>query len=92
MGILSVLYMLAFAACGILIAREVFSRDDTVKRLTFGLAIGLLMLIWLPTLFAFIISFNLAAQLLALAAAIGIAGFFTLRSLKRRKNDGAFAY
>ena len=91
MGILSVLYMLAFAACGILIAREVFSRDDTLKRLTFGLAIGLLMLIWLPTLFAFIISFNLAAQLLALAAAIAIAGFFMLRSLKRRKN-GAFAY
>ncbi|MBR5948060.1 MAG: hypothetical protein IKZ82_05360 [Clostridia bacterium] len=89
MGILSFIYMMAFAACGILIAREVFSRDDTVKRVTFGLALGLLMLIWLPTLFAFVLSFNLAAQLLALAAAIAIAGFFMLRSLKRRKS-GAF--
>lgn len=92
MGILSVMYLIAFAACGILIARNVFFRDDTVKRINFGLAIGLLMLIWLPTLFAFVLKFTLAAQLLALAAAIIIAAVFQFKALKRRKNDAAFRY
>lgn len=86
MGILSVLYMLAFAACGILTARAVFPRDDAVKRLTFGLAIGLLMLLWLPTLFAFIIKFTLTAQLLALASAILIATGFQFKAFKRGKD------
>lgn len=91
-GIVSVLYMLAFAAGGILIARQVFSRDDDVRRLTFGLALGLLMLIWLPTLFAFVMGFTLAAQLLALAAMILIAAFFQYRALKRKKNGVSFPF
>ena len=53
------IYMLAFAACGILIARPIFRRDDPLRRLFFGLVTGLVLLIWLPTLlpalYAFIV-------------------------------------
>ena len=86
MGIISVLYMLAFAACGVLIALEVFRRDDMLRKLTFGLTIGLVMLIWLPTLFAFILKFTLTAQLLALAAAIVITAAFRIKAFRRAKS------
>ncbi len=92
MGIVSVLYMLLFACSGVIVARAVFSRDDTIRRLTFGLAAGLLMLIWLPTLFSFILGFTLLSQLLALASAIGIAVFFFIRDNRRKKNDTPFSY
>lgn len=86
MNLLSLLYMLAFAACGVLIARPVFKKDDALHRLFFGLVFGLMMLIWLPTLYAFLVDFTLLAQLLALGTAVllaGVASFVSLRRLKR---------
>ena len=74
MEILSVLYLIAFAFSGVLIAELVFAKDKPLKRVFFGLVFGLAMLLWLPVIFAFIMDFTVAAQLLALftAAAAGI--------------------
>lgn len=86
MEALSVLYLLIYALSGISIARCVFHREHPVKRVFFGLVFGLAMLLWLPTIFSFILSkFNLLAQLLGLAAAIGLGAlsFFLFESKKK---------
>lgn len=88
-NILPLLYMFAFAACGVLIARPVFKNDDPLRRVFFGLVFGLMLLIWLPTLFAFLIDFTLAAQLLALGTAAIMALAATLVSI-RRKEKGPY--
>ena len=85
-NIISVLYILAFAGCGILTARPIFASDRPLKRILFGLTFGLVMLLWLPVLFAFILDFTLAAQILALAAAVVIAGVSTFFAVIKRKN------
>lgn len=85
-NIISVLYILAFAGCGILTARPVFASDRPLKRILFGLTFGLVMLLWLPVLFAFILDFTLTAQILALAAAVLIAGIATYLCLKKQKS------
>ncbi|GEM_PF-62807 len=83
MDILAILYMLAFAACGILIARPVFRRDDPFRRVFFGLVFGLIMLIWLPTLLAFFLGFTKTVQFIALGIAIAGAGAATAVSIIR---------
>ena len=40
-NIISVLYILAFAGCGILTARPIFASDRPLKRILFGLTFGL---------------------------------------------------
>lgn len=86
MEILSTLYLALYALSGVLIARYVFSNDKLLKRVFFGLVIGLAMLIWLPVLFAFLFGkFNLTAQLLALLVCfiLGLCSFIlTERKLK----------
>ncbi len=74
----SVLYMAAFALSGIMISRLLFSGKRPVLRLWLGLVIGLVMMIWLPALFSYILSFCLLSQLLALAVvcAAGTACFW----------------
>ena len=68
-AVFSILYMLAFAASGVLVARLLFPQKRPVIRLWLGLAFGLALLIWLPALFSFALTFSLLSQLLALAAA-----------------------
>lgn len=70
MEILSVLYLLIFAASGVCISRLVLAGDRPVKQIWFGLVFGLAMLLWLPVLAAFVIDFTLAAQLIALFIAL----------------------
>lgn len=73
----SILYMLAFACAGVMIARFLFPGKRPIIRVWLGLAFGLALLIWLPALFSFLLSFRLLSQLLALAlaCALGIACF-----------------
>ncbi|MBR4635295.1 MAG: hypothetical protein IKO51_02925 [Clostridia bacterium] len=91
-NILPILYMLAFAACGVLIARPVFKNDDPLRRVFFGLVFGLVLLIWLPALFAFLCDFTLAAQLLALGAAVLLAFAATLVSIRKIKKEDYRAF
>ena len=86
MEVLSVLYLLVYALSGISIARYVFNKEHPVKRVFFGLVFGLAMLLWLPTIFSFILSkFNLLSQLLGLAAAIGLGVLFFFLHERKRK-------
>lgn len=70
--LLSVAYLAAFLAAGISVSRLLFSGERPIVRIWFGFAFGLVMLLWLPALWAFILEFTLTAQLLALCTAIGI--------------------
>jgi len=91
LNILSLLYLLAFAASGYAVARLLFPRDRFVKRLLYGMTAGLVMLLWLPVLLAFIIDFTLAAQLIALAAAVGLGILCAVLYGKKLNGDEAFA-
>ncbi len=92
-NLLSVLYLLIFAASGFAVARLVFSRDRLTKQVFWGLAAGLVMLLWFPTLFAFIMDFTLAAQLAAAALAVGVGVLCLLLANKKFKpiNRPAFS-
>ena len=59
-----------FLASGYFIAFNLFPREGRLLHLTLGTATGLLMLMWLPALFSFVLGFRLLSQLLALAVAL----------------------
>ncbi len=73
-NVLSFLYIMVFAFSGFLVSRLLFPRDRLMKQIAFGLTAGLVMLLWLPVLLAFIFDFTPAVQIAALviAAAIGV--------------------
>ena len=77
--VFSILYVLAFTACGFAVADCVFSTDRLLRRIWLGLAFSLAMMLWFPALFAFVLGFRLAAQLLGLAAAVAVGVVFYLR-------------
>ena len=82
------LYMLAFAGCGILIARPIFRKDDGIRRLFYGLVCGLVLLIWLPAVYAFIFkSFTKTVQFISLGTAAAIAAAATVISCVKFKGD-----
>lgn len=87
MKIISVLYLLLFALSGVMISRFVFHCDKKLKRIFFGLAFGLVMLIWFPVLFAFVFSsFNLMAQILAAVLAVLLGSIFFILTEKQIRN------
>ena len=72
-----VLYLLVYIASGISLIRYCFRSERPVLQLWLGCTAGLVMLLWFPALFSFVLGFTLLAQLLALAlaAAVGILSF-----------------
>jgi len=64
----------AFEGCGVVISSRLFKRYGRMTQLWLGLCIGLIMLMWLPSLFAFSMKFSWAAHLCALGAALAGAG------------------
>ena len=56
--ILSILYLLFYAAAGVLIGRYLFSTESFPRRLWLGLTLGLFGSIWLPSLFSFVLGFG----------------------------------
>lgn len=66
----AVVFTISFAISGVFISEVVFAKHKFINRIWLGLVIGLLMLTWLPSLFAFFIGFTLTAQILALVAAV----------------------
>lgn len=67
--IFAFIFTILFAVSGVVISEAVFTKHKFVNRIWLGLAIGLLMLTWLPSLFALFLGFTLAAQLLSAADA-----------------------
>ncbi len=78
---LSLLYLCAYLAAGQLIARALFAAERPLFRWWMGGVFSLLLLLWLPALFGFLLGFTLLAQLLALlvCAAAGVAAFLAGR-------------
>ena len=70
--LLSVAYLAAFMAAGICVSRMFFADERPIVRIWLGFVFGMVMLLWLPALWAFILDFTLLAQLLALCTAIGV--------------------
>jgi len=65
---LSCFFFLAFQACGIISIRSLLPRRRVLDRIWLGMSLGLLEMIWLPALFAFLFSFGMTAHWLGLAA------------------------
>ncbi|MBQ8506369.1 MAG: hypothetical protein IJ466_02930 [Clostridia bacterium] len=74
-----ILLLCAFLVCGVAVADALFSRKSGFVRLWLGLCTGLMMMMWLPVPFAYLMDFTLAAQVLALACAAAIAAVLSWR-------------
>ena len=61
--------LLGFELAGVVTAETLFRRFERAVRLWLGLSLGLLMMMWLPALYAFAIDFTVTAQLLGLGTA-----------------------
>jgi len=78
--VLSLLYLAVYLSAGILIARFMLPRVRVVARVWVGACLGILLMMWLPALFAFAVDFTIPAHLLALLPLCGLtAGAYFLR-------------
>ena len=88
--IIAVLFTLLFAISGVTISEIVFAKHKFANRIWLGLVLGLLMLTWLPSLFALMVGFTLTAQILAavttLLSALGCAALLVLRKKRLKRN------
>ena len=84
---LGYLVLLGFLLSGIVLMDALLPGAQRLTRLWLGLCAGLMLMMWLPTLFAFFLRFDRAAQLLGLGAAALLAGacaFLNRSKLRRR--------
>ena len=86
--ILSILYLLFYAAAGILIGRYLFSTESFPRRLWLGLTLGLFGSIWLPSLFSFVLGFGTLSHILG---AVLMAALTVLCLLQKKKAHAATA-
>lgn len=63
---LGIVVLAAFELFGVAQARRLFSRRSRMVRLWLGMVMGLMEMMWLPSLFAFAFDFTLTAQRMAL--------------------------
>ncbi|MBP5733247.1 MAG: hypothetical protein J6W66_05430, partial [Lachnospiraceae bacterium] len=89
---IGILVLLAFELSGVLQARCICKRRPPLIRMWLGLVIGLMEMMWLPSLYAFACGFTLMAQLFALAtsgilgaALLAVFGIRTTDSCKTKK-------
>ena len=68
------IYLAAFEGCGMVIAQRLLRRYGRMVRVWTGLVLGLMLLMWLPSLYAFFLRFSMAAHWLALGTALLGAG------------------
>lgn len=77
---LGVLYLLVFLAAGCVCVRCLLPRHSLLTRVWLGVSLGLLLMMWLPALFAFAMDFTMTAHWLALIPLCGLtAGCYFLR-------------
>lgn len=68
------IYLAVFERCGVTVTERLMRRYGRMTRLWLGLALGLGMLMWFPSLFAFALRFSAPAHWCALGLAVGCAG------------------
>ncbi len=71
---LSILYLLLFLAGGVWISRMLLPGRRPLVRLYIGLSLGVLLLMWLPVLWAYGVRFSYAAHWLAAGTLLGLCG------------------
>ena len=71
---LSLLYLFVYLTAGVMIARCLLPRVRVVARMWIGLTLGILLMMWLPALFAFFVDFSVTGHLLALIPLCAITG------------------
>ena len=89
---IALVFTALFAISGCLISEIVFAKQRFIIRIWLGLAIGLLLLTWLPSLFAFAVGFTLTAQILAAVSALLAGGGCALILAARRKKGKQSSY
>ena len=72
--VLSILYLLFFLAGGVAITRLLLPRMRPVKRVYIGLSLGVLLLMWLPVLWAYAFCFDFLSHGLAAVSLLGLCG------------------
>ena len=77
------LVLAGFLACGCVTMDALLPRQHRLTRLWLGLCAGLLLMMWLPTLFAFALRFTQTAQLLGLGAAALLASACALKARRQ---------
>ena len=86
-----ILILIAYLFLGVQLAGGAFYRRHRLVRLWLGLCAGLILMMWLPTLFAFFIGFTRTATLLGLPVAAGLAALSRRlargRSVEKRWTD-----
>ena len=68
--IAALLFTVLFAISGICVSEVVFRQHAFLNRIWLGLTVGLLMLTWIPSLFALFLGFTVVSQLLSAALAL----------------------
>ncbi len=69
-----ILFLSAFEICGAAISERLAAKCGDIVRVWLGLCLGLMMMMWFPALFAFMMGFTMAAQWCGLALAVACAG------------------
>lgn len=90
----AIIFTILFAISGIMISEVVFEKHKFANRIWLGLAIGLLLMTWLPCLLAFAMGFTVTAQILsaftAVLSAIACTVVLFVRKRKGKKNSYTF--
>ena len=78
---IGILLLAAYLGLGLVAAEGLFSRQGRMTRTWLGLTMGLIMMMWLPSIWAFALRFTRAANLAGLgtAALVSLGVFFGLR-------------
>ena len=71
-AMLAILYFLLFAHCGIVILFSLLPRKSLVVRIWLGLCLGLVLMMWLPALLAFLMGFTVTAHIVAMALLLAL--------------------
>ena len=81
---IAILYLAAYIFCGVAIVRFLLPRQSVLTRAWLGASCGLLLMMWLPALMAFVVKFSIAGHLLALIPLAGLtAGAYFLQDKAR---------
>ena len=81
------LVLMAFLLCGVFMMDALVPGQPRLTRLWLGLCAGLILMMWLPTLFAFALRFDRPAQLLGLVCAALAAGLCAFHYRKAPRNS-----
>lgn len=83
-----IVLLIGFLMAGIILCEGIFARRPRALRLWFGLTAGLVLMMWLPSLFAFFMDFTRMANLCAIALAwvLAIAAYMAGKAQKQERS------